>query len=89
MIVARSAAPYVDPQGAHTLGALGDELRALGSRLQAVEARTAVRGRLRGEGLDARLGGIDRFTSIADVVDAAQKGVLHNPDSSNRQTIKP
>jgi SulP family sulfate permease len=39
----------------------------------AVEARSSVRERLRGEGLDSRLGGIDRFTTVADVVDNLQK----------------
>jgi len=45
------------------------------TRFQAVEARSSVRERLRGEGLDARLGGIDRFTSVADAVDAFQKQI--------------
>jgi hypothetical protein len=39
-----------------------------------VEARSGVRERLRGEGLDARLGGIDRRTSVADVVDGLPGG---------------
>jgi hypothetical protein len=38
-----------------------------------VEARSSVRERFRREKLDAELGGIDRFTSVADVVDAFQK----------------
>ena len=46
-------------------------LVALG--VQVVEARSSVRERLRGEGLDQRLGGIDRFTSVADLVDSMQK----------------
>lgn len=65
-----SAAPYVDLQSAHTLAGLAGELAALGVRLQVVEARSAVRERLRREGLDSRLGGIDRFTTVADVVDS-------------------
>jgi sulfate permease, SulP family len=73
VILDLSAAPHVDLQSAHTLASLADELTALGIRVQAVEARSAVRERLRGEGLDARLGGIDRFTSVADVVEAFQK----------------
>jgi len=32
-----------------------------------------VRERLRGEGVDARLGGIDRFTSVADALEAFQE----------------
>jgi sulfate permease, SulP family len=73
VIIDLSAAPHVDLQSAHTLGILADELTAKGIRLQIVEARSAVRERLRGEGLDARLGGIDRFTSVADAVDNFQK----------------
>ena len=36
-----------------------------GSSLQVVEARSGVRDRLHGEGLDARLGGINRFMTSA------------------------
>ena len=42
----------------------------LGIRLQAVEARASVRDRLRAEGVDETLGGINRFTSVADAVEA-------------------
>jgi sulfate permease, SulP family len=68
-----SAAPHVDLQSAYTLAGLADELTVKGIRVQVVETRSAVRERLRGEGLDARLGGIDRFSSVADVVEAFQK----------------
>ncbi len=64
-----SAAPFVDLQSVHTLASLAEELRSAGIRFQAVEARSAVRVRLRNERLDAKLGGVDRFTSVADVVD--------------------
>jgi MFS superfamily sulfate permease-like transporter len=64
-----SAAPQVDLQSAETLGGLADELTAAGIRVQAVEARSSVRDRLRAEGVDGRLGGVDRFTTVADVVD--------------------
>ncbi len=64
-----SAAPYVDMQSAHTLAALADELRAAGVRLQIVEARSSVRDRLRAEAVDARLGGVNRFSSVADAVE--------------------
>jgi sulfate permease, SulP family len=70
VIIDLSAAPHVDLQSAHTLAGLADELNATGIRVQVVEARSAVRERLRHENLDARLGGIDRFTSVADVVDS-------------------
>jgi MFS superfamily sulfate permease-like transporter len=64
-----SASPYVDLQSAHALAGLADELGKGGSALQVVEARSGVRDRLHGEGLDARLGGINRFMSVADAVD--------------------
>jgi SulP family sulfate permease len=72
VVIDLSAAPLVDLQSAHTLAGLADELQADGVRLQVVEARSAVRERLRSEGLDERLGGIDRFTSVADVVENFQ-----------------
>jgi MFS superfamily sulfate permease-like transporter len=63
----------VDLQSAHTLAGLADELTAAGIRVQVVETRSGVRERLRGEGLDTRLGGVDRFTSVGDVVDEFQR----------------
>jgi MFS superfamily sulfate permease-like transporter len=70
VVIDFSAAAYVDMQSAHTLAGLGDELRAAGIRVQAVEVRSNVRDRLRREGLDDRLGTVDRFTSVADAVEA-------------------
>jgi SulP family sulfate permease len=64
-----SAAPYVDLQSAHALARLADELGKAGSSLQVVEARAGVRDRLHAEGLEARLGGINRFMSVADALD--------------------
>ena len=43
---------------------------ATGIRVQAVEARSSVRERLRGEGVDDKLGVVNRFTSVADAVEA-------------------
>lgn len=70
-----SAAPYVDLQSAHTLAGLADELTAAGIRVQVVEVRSSVRDRLRHEGVDARLGGVDRGISLADAVEAFQKQI--------------
>jgi SulP family sulfate permease len=69
VVVDLSAAPLVDMQSAHTLASTADELRAIGIRFQAVEPRSAVRDRFRHEGVDSKLGGINRFTSVADVID--------------------
>jgi high affinity sulfate transporter 1 len=68
-----SASPHVDMHSTQMLGSLADELTATGIRVQAVEARSSVRERLRDEGVDARLGGIDRVTSLADAVEAFQR----------------
>ena len=65
-----SATPYVDMHAAQMLADLADELAKVGIRVQAVEARSSVRERLRGEGVDSRLGGINRYTSVADVVES-------------------
>jgi SulP family sulfate permease len=64
-----SAAPFADLQSAHTLAELADELAADNVRIQAVEARAAVRDRLRREGVDAKLGGVARRDSVHDVVE--------------------
>lgn len=75
-----SAAPYMDMQSAHTLAALAEELRAAGVQLQTVEARSGVRDRLRLEGVEAKLGFVNRFTSVADTV-AAFAGENRSPQS--------
>jgi MFS superfamily sulfate permease-like transporter len=64
-----SAAPRVDLQSGHALAGLADELTAKGVRFQAVEARSSVRDRLRNEGVDDKLGGINRFSTVADTVE--------------------
>jgi SulP family sulfate permease len=71
-----SAAPPVDMDRAQTLGSLADELAAAGIRVQAVEARFSVRERLRGEGVNDKLGGIDRFTTVAGAIEAFQKQTM-------------
>jgi hypothetical protein len=52
---------------------LADELTARGTRFQAVDARSSVRDRLRSEGVDSKLGGVNRLASVADVVEDFQK----------------
>ena len=66
-----SAAPYVDMHAAHMLAGLAEELKASGVRFQAVEARSSVRDRLRNEGVDGKLGTVNRFMSVADAVESA------------------
>lgn len=64
-----SATPRVDLQSAHTLAGMADELNSKGIQFHAVEPRSSVRDRLRNEGVDNKLGGVNRFTSVADVVE--------------------
>jgi high affinity sulfate transporter 1 len=68
-----SAAPRVDLQSAHGLAAMAVEITSKGIRFQAVEARSPVRDRLRNEGVDGKLGGVNRFTTVADAVEDFQK----------------
>jgi MFS superfamily sulfate permease-like transporter len=70
VILDLSASPHVDVQSAEVLGELGEELAADGIRVQAVEPRSSVRDRLRTTGADEKLGGVNRFRSIADVLDS-------------------
>jgi sulfate permease, SulP family len=72
-----SAAAYVDMHAAHMLAELAGELTAARIRVQAVEARSSVRERLRSEGVDEKLGTVNRFTSVADAVEAFQKHNLN------------
>ena len=64
-----SASPHVDLQSGATLVQLADELAANGIGLRLVEARASVRDRLRAAGLDEKVGGIDRFRTVSQVVE--------------------
>jgi sulfate permease, SulP family len=68
-----TTSPHVDLYAAQVLGELATELGAADIRMQLVEARASVRDTLRAEGLEKKLGNIDRLSSIVDVVDAFQK----------------
>ncbi len=77
-----SASPYVDMQSAHTLAGLADELAASGIRVQAVEGHASVRDRLRSDGVDARLGKLNRVVSLADAVEAFTNSAHQNRNDS-------
>src|SRR6478752_1660381 len=64
-----SAAALVDMQSAYALASMAAELTAKGIQFHAVEPRSSVRDRIRREHVDSKLGGIDRFTTVADVID--------------------
>ena len=77
-----SASPHVDLQSAHTLTVLAEELTEREIRLQVVEARSSVRDRLRAEGLDEKIGGINRFRSVAQVIEEFEGSVTKDDHSS-------
>jgi high affinity sulfate transporter 1 len=64
-----SASPYMDLQAAHAIAGMADDITGKGIKFQAVEAHSAVRDRVRGEGVAERLGGIDRMLTVAEVVE--------------------
>lgn len=70
-----SDAPAIDLQAAHTLAGMADEISGQGIRFQAVEAHSSLRERIRAAGVDAKLGTVNRSTSVADVVDDFPKKV--------------
>ncbi len=71
-----TTSPHVDLHAAQVLGELATELDAAGIRTQVVEARASVRDTLRGQGLEKKLGNINRHSSIMDVVDDFQKRLV-------------
>jgi SulP family sulfate permease len=64
-----STSPYVDLAGARMLQSLSDELAKRNVTLRVTDAHANVRDLLRAEGVDEKVGGINRFASVADVVD--------------------
>lgn len=67
-----SSSPYVDLAGTRMLESLSDELAKRRITLRLAEPLAEARDILRAEGLDTKVGDIDRFTSVADVVEAFQ-----------------
>jgi len=67
-----STSPAVDLAGARMILNLHGELTRRGIVLQLVEGRSSVRDMLRLEGVEEKVAKIDRFRSLADVVEAFQ-----------------
>jgi len=70
LVLDLSEVSFMDVHAAEMLAGLAKKLESKGIRVDAVEAHAEVRDRLRGEGLEEQLGGIDRFQTVADVVDS-------------------
>jgi MFS superfamily sulfate permease-like transporter len=79
-----SASPSADLQSAHTLGGLARDLEADGVRVRAVETHASVRDMLRGAGVDAPLGSVNRFSTVADAVEEFQGAESAATSSASR-----
>lgn len=67
-----STSPQIDMAGARMFLTLHAELAKRGIAFRLVEARSAVRDMLRVEGVEEKIGRIDRFTMLADAIDDFQ-----------------
>ncbi len=67
-----STSPQIDMAGARMFLTLHAELEKRGIDFRLVEARSTVRDMLRVEGVEEKVGRIDRFTMLADAIDAFQ-----------------
>jgi len=63
-----SAAPYLDLAGLRMLHDLHDELATRGARLRIVGAHGTSRDRLRADGIEEKVGGLDRTATVASVL---------------------
>jgi len=68
-----STSPYVDLAGASMLFKLQGELLKRGIHLGIAEAHASVRDLLRAEDFDEKLSPVNRFTSVADLVENFQQ----------------
>jgi high affinity sulfate transporter 1 len=65
-----STSANIDMTGAHLFLSLHKELQKRGILFRLVEARSTVRDMLRLEGLEDRIGRIDRFTTLAEAIES-------------------
>src|SRR5438094_347056 len=73
VILDLSASPHMDIQACGVVMNMADDIKAVGARVQIVEARSSVRDRLRAEGIEEHVSQVNRFTSVADAVEDFQK----------------
>ena len=59
-----SSSPHLDLAGSHMLKKLHSELAARGIRLRVIGAHGPVRDLLRADGMEEKLGGLDRAASL-------------------------
>jgi MFS superfamily sulfate permease-like transporter len=74
-----TTSPMIDMAGAHTFLTLKTELDKRGIAFRIVEARSTVRDMLRTEGVEEKVGRVDRFTTLADAIDDFQATAAAKP----------
>jgi len=67
-----SASPYIDLAGSRMLHQLHGQLASRDIALRVVGARGRVRDLLRAEGIDEKVGGLDRLQTLDDLLDSAR-----------------
>jgi high affinity sulfate transporter 1 len=67
-----SASPYIDLAGSRMLHQLHGQLASRDIALRIVGARGRVRDLLRAEGIDEKVGGLDRLQTLDDLLDSAR-----------------
>ncbi len=72
-----STSPYIDAAGAKMLQQLVEELRLEGIHFRVAEAHAEVREILRATGISESLGGVSRYTSLADIVEDFERDRHH------------
>jgi high affinity sulfate transporter 1 len=65
-----SASPYIDLAGSRMLHQLHSELASRGVALRIVGAHGRVRDLLRADGIDEKIGGLDRLLTLDDLLDS-------------------
>lgn len=71
-----SNSPYVDLTAARMSAKLSDDLAERGALLRLAETHAEARDILRAEDLEAKVGRIDRFTSVVDAVEHFESSVI-------------
>lgn len=64
-----STSPYIDAAGARMLAQLEEQLKLEGIQFRVAEAHAEVREILRATGISEQLGGVSRYTALADIVE--------------------
>ena len=82
-----STSPYVDASGAQMLAKLEETLENDGIHFRVVEAHAEVRKILRATGISERLGGVNRRTALADLVEEFERGQWHSTPPSESVSI--